>query len=67
MRMRLKASKVLTGNTSGVCSMTSQNIGVKNSVRFDVAALSKSGSSYDAAANHDPDGSSNGTTVTVTR
>jgi uncharacterized repeat protein (TIGR01451 family) len=54
-------------NTSGVCSMTTQNINVSSSVRFDITALTKSGTSYDGSANHDPDGSSNGTSLTVAR
>jgi hypothetical protein len=36
-----------------------------SSVTFTVVTLSQAGQVYDASANHDPDGSSNGTSITV--
>ena len=39
----------------------------KKSVSFTVTSVTMPGQSYQAASNHDPDGSSNGTTITVIR
>ncbi len=53
-------------NGSGVCSITSGNLRrtVKKAA-FTISSLTRSGFSYTAAANHDPDGDSNGTTITI--
>ena len=61
------ANASCTTDSTGACSLRSGNVNVKNSVRLDVTGMSKSGATYDATANHDPDGSSNGTTVSVAR
>jgi serine protease AprX len=50
----------------GRCSLSRQH-GKNISVTFSVTGLSLTGSSYDAGANHDPDGDTTGTSVTVTR
>ena len=53
-------------NASGQCSITRNNIkGNSGSVTFTVTTVSASGVAYDAGANHDPDGDSNGTVITV--
>ncbi len=53
-------------NTEGQCSLTKSNI--KNNVSavtFSVDSLALSAYSYLDTANHDPDGDSNGTTITI--
>ena len=56
-----------TGST-GTCSVISGNIRNKRvKAAFQVNNLTKSGYSYNAAANHDQDGDSDGTTITVNR
>ena len=54
-------------NGSGQCSVTSSNMNSKKTdVTFTVTSLSGgSGYSYNSGANHDPDGDSNGTSITV--
>ncbi|NJC95717.1 MAG: hypothetical protein FIB03_05145 [Anaerolineae bacterium] len=54
-------------NASGQCSVTSSNMNSKKtSVTFTVTGLSGgSGYTYNSSANHDPDGDSNGTSITV--
>jgi serine protease AprX len=60
-------SSCTTGST-GSCSVSTGNIkNIKTSVTFTTSNLSKSGYTYNAAANHDPDGDSNGTQITVTK
>jgi hypothetical protein len=36
-------------------------------VTFTITGMAKSGFTYAGASNHDPDGDSNGSTITVTR
>ena len=49
-------------DANGRATMTTANIRrTVKSVTFTVTSLTKSGSTYDSAANHDPDGDSNGT------
>jgi serine protease AprX len=56
-----------TTNASGACSLT-KSLGKRvSSVTFTVTSLSRSGYVYQASANHDPDGDSTGTAITVTR
>jgi hypothetical protein len=55
-------------NASGQCSVS--KTGMRNSVlsiTFTVTDATHSSLTYQSAANHDPDGDSNGTTVSVTR
>jgi hypothetical protein len=53
---------------SGSCTLTSPKATTSvASIGFKVDGLALSGSTYDSAANHDPDGSSDGTSTTVTR
>lgn len=55
-----------TTDASGQCSVTKGNIkGNSASVTFTVNNVSLAGSTYDAGANHDPDGDSNCTAITV--
>jgi hypothetical protein len=58
----------VTGAT-GACNLTSGNIRLplNSSVTFTVNNLVKAGYSYNTAANHDPDGSSNGRVIVVNR
>jgi hypothetical protein len=50
---------------SGVCEVSVVVGDAVPSLTFTVTNLSKAGFSYDAAANHDPDADSNGTTIIV--
>ena len=53
-------------NGSGQCSVTSSNMNSKKtSVTFTVTSLSGTGYTYNSGVNHDPDGDSNGTSITV--
>ena len=55
-----------TTNASGLCSVVKSGLRNNvNSVRFNVTNVTKSGATYNAAANSDPDGDSNGTTIVV--
>jgi hypothetical protein len=57
-----------TTNTSGVCSTTKTNISKKStSATFTVNSVTLSGYTYQPADNHDPDGDSTGTVITVPR
>jgi hypothetical protein len=55
-----------TTGINGQCSFTLSNISRKSSsATFTVNSVTAAGYVYDSAANHDPDGDSNGTTITV--
>lgn len=57
-----------TTGTNGTCQISKG--GIKKSApsaTFSVTTVTRSGSSYDAAANGDPDGDSNGTTIVISR
>jgi N-acetylneuraminic acid mutarotase len=57
-----------TTNASGLCSITRLQIrNTSNSVTFTVTNVSKAGTSYNPAANTDPDGDSNGTVIVVNK
>lgn len=58
-----------TTNASGQCNVTSGRLSraTNASVTFSVTNLTAAGATYQSSANHDADGSSNGTTVTVPR
>jgi M6 family metalloprotease-like protein len=57
-----------TTNSSGQCSITKTGINTKTaSVAFGVSKVSGTGLTYSSTANHDPDGSSNGTVIMVAR
>ena len=59
-------SSSCTTNGFGQCSVTSSNVSFKKtSVTFTVTNLSGAGYTYASSANHDPDGDSNGTSITV--
>jgi len=61
-------SGTCTTNASGQCSITKTGIrNTSNSVTFTVTNVTKSGSSYNSAANHDPDGDSNGTVIIIAK
>ncbi len=53
-------------DANGQCSITKGNINRNNSsATFSVTTVSHPANSYDAGANHDPDGDSNGTGITI--
>jgi hypothetical protein len=55
-------------NAGGQCSVTSGNVSTKSaSVTFTVTSVTQSSYAYQSGGNHDPDGDSNGTAITVTR
>jgi hypothetical protein len=57
-----------TTNASGLCSITRLNIrNQSNSVTFTVTNISKAGTTYNPAANTDPDGDSDGTVIVVNK
>jgi aqualysin 1 len=57
----------LTGST-GQCTITRNNLGrTTSSITFRVGNVTRSGGTYTATANHDANGNSNGTNLTVTR
>lgn len=52
-------------NAGGTCSLSKRFSNRKASTTFTVRGLSVSGKTYDAESNHDPDGESTGTSITV--
>jgi hypothetical protein len=56
-----------TTGTGGACTLTRDLKKTRASIVFIVVGLSKSGYTYVATNNHDPDGDSDGTRITVTR
>jgi serine protease AprX len=66
----LASDTCTTGELGGIgtCIFLAPSIGLKKkSVAFTVTSVTASGRTYQASANHDPDGSSNGTRITATR
>jgi hypothetical protein len=56
-----------TTGAAGQCSVVSGTMTQGNTATFAVAALARPSYTYLPSANHDPDGDSNGTTITVDR
>jgi serine protease AprX len=56
-----------TTGTGGSCSLQRDLARTKASIVFTVLGLTKSGYAYQSGGNHDPDGDSTGTKITVTR
>jgi serine protease AprX len=56
-----------TTGTGGSCSLQRDLARTRASIVFTVLGLTKSGYAYQSGGNHDPDGDSNGTKITVTR
>jgi hypothetical protein len=57
-----------TTTTAGTCNVTTGNLNKsKTSAAFTVTNVTASGATYVPSSNNDPDGSSNGTTITVSR
>ncbi|OGT19669.1 MAG: hypothetical protein A2V90_05725 [Gammaproteobacteria bacterium RBG_16_57_12] len=58
-----------TTDASGTCSVQSGrlNRNTNLSVTFTVNSVTKAGATYQPGSNHDPDGDSNGTSITVPR
>jgi serine protease AprX len=61
------AALTCTTGTGGGCTLTRDLKKTKASIVFTVLGLSKASYVYVPASNHDPDGDSNGTKITVTR
>jgi serine protease AprX len=61
------ATITCTTGTGGACTLTRDLKKTKASIVFTVLGLLKTSYTYVAASNHDPDGDSNGTKITVTR
>jgi len=61
------ASATCTTGASGACSVSRQFQNSRTGVSFTVNNLSKVGYTYQPSANHDPDGDSNGTTISVNK
>jgi len=61
------AALTCTTATGGACTLTRDLKKTRASIVFTVLGLSKTSYVYVAASNHDPDGESNGTKITVTR
>ena len=58
-----------TTNSSGQCSVQKGSLSTANTpnVTFTVTNVTKSGWTYQSGSNHDPDGDSNGTAITITK
>lgn len=55
-------------NAAGVCTVTTATLNrQKTSVTFTVGTVNASGFTYTASSNHDPDGDSNGSTITLVK
>jgi PKD repeat protein len=64
----VSGSATCTTDTNGVCTLSVSNIAKRTgSVDFTVTGVSDSDGSYDESSNHDPDGDSDGTTITVNK
>jgi Zn-dependent metalloprotease len=62
------ATASCTTNASGRCTVSLSSLPkTTNSVSFTISNITNGVDPYDALANHDPDGDSNGTTITVFR
>ena len=69
-RVGLNANTCTTGSGggNGTCIVLFPSISLNApQIRFTVTSVTKSGSTYQSGANHDADGSSNGTSIVVTR
>ncbi len=61
-------SGTCTTNGKGICAVSRSGIPLLTpSIRFEVKGVTKAGSTYDQSANHDLDGGSDGTGITITR
>ena len=55
-------------DVNGTCQIASSNINNNiSAVTFSATSVVRSPDTYSASANHDPDGDSNGTTLTISR
>lgn len=62
------SSGTCTTGSTGTCSVVSARLGKgTKSTTFSVTGITKDGYAYDGTANSDPDGDSDGTTITVTK
>ena len=60
-------SGTCTTDASGQCSISRNVRNTSNSATFTVSNVTKGGFAYNPADNHDPDGDSNGTAITVNK
>jgi subtilisin len=61
-------SAAATTGSSGTCTVSTGSIPKKKtSVTFTVSNITKTGDTYNSSANHDPDGDSNGTSITISK
>ena len=57
-----------TTSATGVCTLTQSNLPrSRATITFTVTGIVSAGATYVSSANHDPDGSSNGTVITIRR
>jgi hypothetical protein len=64
----ISATDTCTTDSNGQCSRTSPSIHKRwSTVTFTVDGVAHATLTYDATANHDPDGDSNGTSITVAK
>jgi hypothetical protein len=61
-----KVVQCTTGAT-GRCTVSARYGKAKASATFKVTSIQFAGTTYDATANHDPDGDSNGTSIVVAK
>lgn len=54
-------------DNSGQCAINENNIRSGDSITFTVTGVAHDAFTYDAPGNHDPDGDSNGTSITVSK
>lgn len=63
-----KGSASCSTNAFGMCTVSKSNLKSNlNQVTFSVSSVSGTGITYDQNTNHDPDGDSNGTSITVSQ
>jgi len=61
-------SATCTTGSTGVCTVTRSNLNNrKTAITFTVSSVTRTGSTYEPTANHDPDGDSTGTAIVVRR
>jgi hypothetical protein len=56
-----------TTDANGACTIAKRWASSRASIMFTVVSLAVSGKTYETGDNHDPDGDSNGTSITVNR
>jgi hypothetical protein len=62
-----KTTVQCTTNANGRCTVSNRYGKAKASVTLKITNVQLAGATYDATANHDPDGDSDGTSIVVAR